>query len=74
MKIGWVLSSFYDGPSLTYKRKVYSMSYVYFVTPIYTPVFYPPTAQPPVVYYPTKTVTYKFPIPMLYSTPPPAIL
>ena len=50
------------------------MGYVFFVTPIYTPVFYPPTAQAPVVYYPTKTVSYKFPIPMLYSTPPPAIL
>ena len=74
MKIGWVFSSFYEGPGLAYKRKVLPMGYVFFVTPVYTPVFYPPTAQPPVVYYPTKTVSYKFPIPMVYSTPPPAVL
>ncbi|MGD0423440.1 MAG: hypothetical protein ABSA92_08275 [Candidatus Bathyarchaeia archaeon] len=50
------------------------MSFVYFVSPIYSPVIYPPTAQFPIVYYPVKSSTYQFPIPLMYSTPPPAIL
>ncbi len=50
------------------------MSLVFFVTPLYSPVYYPPTAHPPVVYFPSEMRTYMFPIPMFYSTPPPAIL
>jgi hypothetical protein len=50
------------------------MAFVYFVSPIYTPMLYPPISQYPVVYYPVKSSTYRFPIPVMYSSPPPAIL
>jgi hypothetical protein len=57
-----------------YKRTVKSMSYVYFVRPIYAPIIYPPTTCPPLVYYPLNNVTYRFPVPVLYSTPPGNVL
>jgi hypothetical protein len=50
------------------------MSLVYFVTPIMAAVEYAPQPNPPMIYYPAKIMTFKFPIPLLYSTPPPAIL
>ena len=50
------------------------MSLVFFVTPTYNPVFFPPVAHPPMIFFPSQVTTYTFPIPMLYSTPPPAVL
>ena len=48
------------------------MNLVYFVTPVMTPVECMP--QPPVVYYPINNVKYRFPVPVIYSTPPVAVL
>jgi len=50
------------------------MSFVYFVRPIYSPVIYPPVTDAPLVYYPLNTVTYRFPIPVLYSAPPAMVM
>jgi hypothetical protein len=50
------------------------MSFVYFVRPIYAAVEYAPQSYPPVVYYPINNMTFRFPVPVLYSTPPPMIL
>jgi len=50
------------------------MSFVFFVAPIHAPVLYPPAMPLPVVYAPVNNVTYRFPIPLLYSSPPPAVL
>ncbi|HKM78220.1 MAG TPA: hypothetical protein VJZ03_04025 [Candidatus Bathyarchaeia archaeon] len=48
------------------------MTFTYFVSPIYTPIAYPPSPFP-VVYYPLKSNPYRFPMPVLYSAPPPAV-
>ena len=50
------------------------MSFVYFVSPIYAAVEYAPPSYPPMFYYPVKPMKFRFPLPVLYSTPPPAIL
>ncbi|HKM50953.1 MAG TPA: hypothetical protein VJZ75_07220 [Candidatus Bathyarchaeia archaeon] len=48
------------------------MTFTYFVSPIYTPIAYPPSPYP-VVYYPLKSNPYRFAMPVLYSAPPPAV-
>lgn len=48
------------------------MASVFFVTPMMIPIECQP--QPPVIYYPIKNVTFRFPIPVFYSTPPAAVL
>jgi len=53
---------------------VLEMSYVYFAKPIYTPMEFLPPNQLPVVYFPLNNVRYRFPVPVLYSNPPPAVL
>ena len=50
------------------------MSFVFFVRPIYTPFEFQPMAPPPVVVYPVNNVKFQFPIPVLYSAPPAAVL
>jgi hypothetical protein len=48
------------------------MGYVYFVSPLMMPA----ETQPPpkTYYYPVKGVMYRFPIPIMYSEPPIAVL
>jgi hypothetical protein len=48
------------------------MSMVYFVTPVMMPA---ETQRPqPVFYYPLNYLAYQFPVPVLYPTPPIAVL
>ncbi|HXY82336.1 MAG TPA: hypothetical protein VEH56_01350 [Candidatus Saccharimonadales bacterium] len=50
------------------------MTFFYFVTPVYSPPTYPNATPFPLVYAPLRVSTYSFPVPLMYSTPPPAIL
>jgi hypothetical protein len=48
------------------------MSMVYFVTPVMMPA---EAQRPqPVLYYPLNYFAYRFPVPVLYPTPPIAVL
>ncbi|HKM76893.1 MAG TPA: hypothetical protein VJZ32_10790 [Candidatus Bathyarchaeia archaeon] len=50
------------------------MSFLYFVTPLFSPPTYPSATPFPLVYAPLKLATYGFPMPLMYSAPPPAVL
>ena len=59
-------------PGAAYKLKVRAMSYVFFAAPLMAPVEY--QRGPPVAYLPFNNVVFRFPIPVMYTTPPVAIL
>jgi len=51
------------------------MGFIYFAKPIYMPMIFPPMVEsPPLVFYPVNNITFRFPVPVLYSTPPVPVL